>query len=268
MIHRSSGTDSVRKRPSSRPILLAGIVAIATLIVSAAPLEAQNLRNDYFVHEFWAELEPMAGPLSSHAPSASAASSTARTANSPGNSGKVLSPPPVSRPLTEILKEAQYVYSGMIYGFSFTYVPGDAARGIAGSFELKPIAEIKWGDPHLKVLDSHVDSSRVVARVMYSLAPFQETWTHGWDSNVYPTATGRGTSRYFLSYDEKIASYKDAMKEAIRDYLRQRIYNRPRKVTGQLVLRGSPYTIIDGGQYVTTLTIKLRIDKVQPYTVY
>jgi len=268
MIQRSLRTDTTQTRPSFRPLLLACIAAVVGTLASAAPLYAQNLRNDYFVHEFWAELEPMADPLTTNAPSSSAGSPAASTASSPPSSGKALSPPPVTKPLTEILKEAQYVYSGMIYGFSFTYVPGDTTRGIAESFELKPIAQIKWGDPHLKVLDSRVDSSRVVARVMYSLAPFQETWTHGWDSNVYPTATGRGTSRYFLSYDEKIASYRDAMKEAIRDYLRQRIYNKPRKVTGQLVLRGSPYTIIDSGQYVTTLTVKLRIDKVQPYSVY
>lgn len=240
--------------------------------MSVVPLSAQSLRGGYFVHEFWSELEPMAGgALATGGPNKGAV-------GSPGNpqgaaqqgpaSTQAVSPPPNSQPLTDILKEAQYVYSGMIYGFSFVYIPGDATRGVADSFELTPIAEIKWGDPHLKVLDSRVDASRLVARVLYSLAPYQETWKQGWDSNVYPTATGRGISRYFLSYDEKMASYKDAIKEAIRDYLRQRIYNKPREVKGQLVLRGSPYTIIDAGQYVTTLSVKLRIDTVQPYTVF
>jgi len=215
------------------------LVIVVLLIVSATALPAQSLRNDYFVHQFWAELEATPG-----------------------------APRPKDAQTNEILKEAQYVFSGMIYGFSFSYTPPDTTRGVAGSFELKPIAEIKWGDPKLKVLDTRIEKNRLIARVLYTLVPYQESWKQGWDSNVYPTATGRGTSRYFLSYDEKMASYREAMKEAIRDYLRQRIYNKPKKVTGELVLRGSPYTIIDAGRYVTTVTVKLRIDKVEPYTVF
>jgi hypothetical protein len=264
---------------------------VLSAVGSAPILYAQNLRNDYFVHEFWAELEPMAGGvLSTSGPNrvgtsgfdsapagisqpGTAGNAGTRTGNPGGlqpssTTAQPVSPPPNDQPITEILKEAQYVYSGMIYGFTFAYVPGDTTRGIAESFELKPVAEIKWGDPRLKILASRVDKSRLVVRVMYSLVPYQETWTQGWDSNVFPTATGRGTSRYFLSHRQKMASYKNAIKEAIRGYLRRRIYNKPREVVGQVVLRGSPYTIINAGRYVTTVTVKLRIGKVQPYTVF
>lgn len=243
------------------------LLAVFLLIGSTASLSAQDFRNGYFVHEFWAQLEPMVGGvLSLSGPNAASPASP----NLGAGLGTVPEAPPASmhQAITEVLKEAQYVYSGMIYGFSFSYTPVDPARGIPGSFSVKPIAEIKWGDPHLRVLDTRVDNGRLTARILYTMVPFQETWTQGWDSNVFPSATGRGTSRYFLSYDQKMASYKDAMKEAIRGYLRQRIFNRPRKVVGQFVLRGSPQTIIDAGRYVTTVSLKLRINKVVPYRVF
>lgn len=254
-------------RPGGSVLLrtaLRAALVVLLFVGFSADLQAQDLRGGYFVHQFWVELEPMAGgPLSNPGPNAPAGSG-----GSQGSTSNPLAPLSQNQAVTEILKEAQYVFSGMIYGFSFSYTPSDAGRGIAGSFELKPVAQIKWGDPHLKVLNTRVEGDRFIARVMYSLVPFQEVWTKGWDSNVYPSATGRGESRYFLSYAQKLASYEDAVKEAIRNYLSQRIYNKPRRIVGQLVLRGGPYTIIDAGKYVTTLTVKLRIDKIEPYTVF
>lgn len=235
----------------------------------ASNLSAQQLRNGYYVAQFWVQLEPMSGgALPGPGTSSPGAASPSGSAGAALPSVPSLPPLQGKQAITEILKEARYVFSGMLYGFSFTYVPADSRRGVAGSFTLTPIAQIKWGDPHLKVLDTHVRKGRLLARVMYTLAPFQKVWQQEWDSNIFPTTSGRGEARYYLSYAQKMASYKDAIKVAIRDYLRRRVYNRPHRVVGRLVLRGNPYTVIDSGRYVTTVRVKLRIKKIVPYSIY
>ena len=40
-------------------------------------------------------------------------------------------------------------------------------------FELKPIAEINWGDPRLKVADMETRMDRVWAKIFYGMAEFQ-----------------------------------------------------------------------------------------------
>ncbi|HUZ18324.1 MAG TPA: hypothetical protein VMV68_08040 [Spirochaetia bacterium] len=231
-------------RAGGERFLVRALLFAACAGAYALPLFGQDLSHDFYVHEFWTELEPMvfqsgqAGPLTK------------------------------DEAVRQILTEAQYVFSGELYGFTFSWTPGDPRRAISDSFTLRPVAQIKWGDPNLRVLDTRVENRRLIARVMYTLAPFQESWKQGWDSNVYPTATGRGEGNYLLGFNQKIASYEDAVKEAIHGYLRERVLNRPNKVTGQVVFSGEPYTVIEAGKYVTTLTVKLKIDKVVPYTVF
>lgn len=220
-------------------------LAILTLLTaSALPGFAQDLSGDYYVHEFWTELEPMVFQQ--------------------GQSG------PLTRAeaVKQVLTEAQFVFSGELYGFTFTYIPPDPTRAVAGSFTLSPIAEIKWGDPHLRVLATRVEHTRFIAQVMYTLAPFQKSWKQIWDSNLFPTASGRGQGNYLLGFEQRIASYRNAVEDAIHAYLSARIFNRPRKVTGEVELTANPYTIIEAGRYVSTVNIKLKIGSVEPYSVF
>ena len=233
-------TFSVR-RSGRTPRLLA---FLAVLAASALPVFAQDLSGSFYVHEFWTELEPMVFQ--------------------PGHPG------PLTRAeaIKQVLTEAQFVFSGELYGFNFTYTPPDPTRAVAGAFTLSPIAEIKWGDPHLRVLATRVENQRFIAQVMYTLAPFQESWKRIWDSNIFPTASGRGSGNYLLGFDQRIASYRSAVEDAIHAYLSARILNRPKRVTGEVELTGNPYTIIEAGRFVSTVNIKVKIRSVEPYSVF
>jgi hypothetical protein len=50
-----------------------------------------------------------------------------------------------------ILEEARYVFSGMVYGFIFSYTPYDRSRGVEEEFLLEPYQWIQRGDPNLQV---------------------------------------------------------------------------------------------------------------------
>lgn len=166
------------------------------------------------------------------------------------------------------LEEAQYVFSGMIYGFTFRYTPYDASRQVEEIFELEPVHSIPWGDENLRVTGGRVDREYYRAEALYELRDFQQQRLEYWSSNTFPSATGTGSGDIFIGREGKYDAIRQAVKEAIRNYLRPRVFNKPREITGEAVLSDVPYIIIDAGGYHAKVRVKLQVRDVHPYPVY
>lgn len=177
-------------------------------------------------------------------------------------------PLPEEEAIRRILEQARVILSAMIYGYRFSYTPYDKQRAIAEYFHLKPLSEIKWGDPHLKVIESEVFEKRLYITVSYTCMEFQIARLLAWQSLAIPAASGRGTGDYFKGYVEMKTSMENAMKEAVRDYMQKRTFNKPKEINGELLLLDMPDTIIRAGEYITTAKIKLIIKEVIPYKVF
>jgi hypothetical protein len=167
-----------------------------------------------------------------------------------------------------ILNEARFIISGMIYGFNFSYVPFDKSRNVSEQFEINPIAEIPWGDKNLKIIDSEMRNKKLFAKVQYELEEFQISRRNAWLSNAIPSATGRGQGNLFKSFSEKIISYEQAIKNAIRNLLRPQHFNKPRQIRGQALIEEAPHIYITSGTYVSQLKVKLQISEIVPYSVF
>lgn len=170
--------------------------------------------------------------------------------------------------IRRILEQARVIFSAMIYGYRFTYTPYDKQRGVSEYFHLESLSEIKWGDPHLKVLVSEVIEKRLYITVHYRCMEFQTSRIEAWKSLAVPAASGRGTGDYFKGYTEMKTSLENAIKEAIRNYMRKRTFNKPKEIKGEVLLLEMPDTIILAGEYITTAKIKLNIKEVIPYKVF
>ncbi|MBN1797042.1 MAG: hypothetical protein JW822_00580 [Spirochaetales bacterium] len=169
---------------------------------------------------------------------------------------------------THILNEARFIFSGMIYGFDFSYVPFDKSRNTQEQFILTPIAEIPWGDKNLKIIDVEQRNKKLFAKVQYELEDFQINRRGAWLSNTIPSATGSGEGNLFRSYTEKKTSYEQAIKNAIRNLLRPQYFNKPRQIIGQALIEEAPDIFISSGTYVSKLRVKLKIQEVIPYSVF
>jgi len=169
-----------------------------------------------------------------------------------------------------LLEEARGVFSAMIYGFRFSYTPGDSTRGVAEEFDLVPVAEIPWGDPQLHIVDAWTEGTRLFAKVEYDLQPFQEDRRRGWGSTAVPTATGVGESSMFPGPPpaSKARSLEAAFREAIRNHLRPIRFNKPREVTGELLLWSPPAVILEAGSYQTRIDVKLRVREIRDYGIF
>jgi hypothetical protein len=166
------------------------------------------------------------------------------------------------------LEEARGVLSGMIYGYDVRYVPSDNARGVEEELEITPRALIPAGDPALRVLDVRTGSNKYYVHIRYNLSDHQIQRLRAWSSNIYDSASGRGVSSLQGGYQAKFDSFHQAIKNAIREYLRVRIKNKPRLIEARVVLVMPPYTIIDAGGYHSTVRIKMDLRDVLPYSAY
>lgn len=174
-------------------------------------------------------------------------------------------PVPRQEAFNRLMEEARIIFSYMIYGCSFTYTPSDQIRHVTEAFTINPLFEIRWGDKNLEVLSSRTEKERLYARLRYYLADFQDMRINSWQSNIHPVIKGSGESELYKGYTGKITALQNAVKNSVKEYIRTQVYNKPRQITGEVLLIETPYTIIRAGEYRATAAFKLNIKDIIPY---
>jgi hypothetical protein len=165
----------------------------------------------------------------------------------------------------QLLEEARFIISGMIYGFDFSYIPQDKGREVHEQFTLTPVAQIPWGDQNLKILYTELRDEKLWARIEYEPKEFQLQRRNAWLGPSIPSAEGIGKGDLFKGYRQKFSAYEQAVKNAIRNLLRPTYFNKPRRITGQALIEEAPEIFISSGKYVARLRVKLKIRDVLPY---
>ncbi|MBI9099586.1 MAG: hypothetical protein JEY91_13995, partial [Spirochaetaceae bacterium] len=75
--------------------------------------------------------------------------------------------------IENLLEEARWVFSAMIYGLKITYTPSDISRSVEQFFEVELLAEIKRGDHRLVVYDTYLEDNLYHLFIRYSLDTYQ-----------------------------------------------------------------------------------------------
>ena len=167
--------------------------------------------------------------------------------------------------VAQLLNEAQYVFSAMIYGFNFDYIPLDLARGVSEEFSLEQVYTIPWGDPGLSAVDGRYKDGRYDAEIRYRVSELQLPWVVSWDTNILVTVGASGEGSLYSGYEGKKNAIDNSVKESLRNYLRPRIYNKPRRITGTARLAEVPYITMDSGKYICKSKVTLRFDEILEY---
>jgi hypothetical protein len=167
-----------------------------------------------------------------------------------------------------VLEEGRVLFSGMIYGWTFTYYPGDRSRRVQESFVLLPVAQIPWGSPHLSVRETRVEETRLWVRMVYALDENESLRRAGWESNTAVLSTGQGKASAMQGPSAKMAALQDAIRDAIRRGLDARYVNKPREISGEVVLWDDPQSIVRAGFYFTRAKVKLTVRELVPYRIF
>lgn len=223
-------------------IARAALAAVLLLASSTAPL-AQTVDDPILVVELWSELDPLVADGGER-------------------------PVPREVAIERLLDEAVFVLSGMVYGFRFSYVPAAPSRGVEEVFELDPYATIVRGDPRLEVFQTWVDADRLYARITYEVDAQQAGWYRGWTSAANPRSRGVGTAPFIEGPTVKPQATRDAIRMAVRNHARTLELNRPRLLTGAVLIADAPRVVVREGSYEATVRVLLQIDTIERYELY
>jgi hypothetical protein len=167
-----------------------------------------------------------------------------------------------------LLREAQFTISGMIYGFDFVYTPEYRARGVERSFELSPVTGIPWGDPRLVIREIHDDRTTLYGLIDYTLSAADHSRVRSWQQIDVERATGTGSAPLRAGLDGKIRAIEEALHSAVRSHLQGLYQNRPREVTGTVVLREAPRIRTVSGTYEARVRIFIHVTEVRKYRIF
>jgi hypothetical protein len=199
---------------------------------------------------FWSDLDPPPGSL-----------------ELPGPAEVPPAPQLTADVARRLLERARLVFSGMVYGHRFRYVPADSRRQVTELFQLEPIAEVPWGQQRLTVVNAYADGDRFVSRLRLRLEFAERAHRDAWRSNRVPASTATGVGNRFLGEEGRRVALQDAIKNAIREQLRTTM-TKPREIVGEVLIWEAPTTTSDAGRFHTTATVKVIVDSVVPYRVY
>lgn len=182
---------------------------------------------------------------------------------------------PDQEKLDALLEEMQTVFSGMVYGWSFTYRPVDPTRNVADFLDVVPLGRIvgSTGDPataRAMAVSTRTDESNGVLTVLfrYAMPPFEAARRQAWASFNLDQAAGIGRARVTDRLESRLEALRQAIKEAVRNLLRPKYLNRPQEIRGEALLRQVPLYSIQSGQYVCNAKFQVRIVSVREYPLY
>ena len=173
-----------------------------------------------------------------------------------------------SYPIKKIREVAPFLISGMVYGWDFVYTPSDVARNVEEYFEL---TEKQLSDNELigiKYSSPWIQDNRLNCWCEYTRTPMQIQNYNLWASIQNPTIQGQGFGSISLGFDGIVEATKDAVKKAVREHYRGQIKNKPKEITGSVLIRKQPLLGIDAGKYTIKLDFFLECGTIRYYTVF
>lgn len=171
-------------------------------------------------------------------------------------------------PLNEIKEVAPFIINGMVYGWKFSYTPSDNARGVEENLEVLEIEDSELISGGIRYFSPWIENNRLNYWCEYTRTSSQIQNYDLWSSINNPKIHGRGYGQLSDGFDGIKNAAKDALKEAIRSYYRNLIKNKPKEITGQVLIRDLPTLGITSGRYVINLDFFLECGKIVEYTVY
>lgn len=171
-------------------------------------------------------------------------------------------------PLQEIKEVAPFLINGMVYGWKFTYVPQDNARGVEEYFEVEEIEPVSLIQNGIKYVSPWIENNRLNYWCEYKRTEAQIQNYELWSSVNNPKIHGRGYGQISKGFEGIRLAANDAIKDAIRAYYRSLVKNKPKEITGSVLIRNLPTLGITSGRYVINLDFFLECDRIVEYNVF
>lgn len=170
-------------------------------------------------------------------------------------------------PVSRIKEVSPFLINGMVYGWNFTYVPSDKLRNVSEFFEIEPIAEIT-DKSKIEYQKPWIQDNLIHCFARYEKTP-EEIWSHRtWTSISVKKAHGAGVCSVAKGFDGITEAATNAVKDAVRNFYRPIIKNKPKEIRGKVIISSEPMIGIKEGNYLIQLDFLLESDRIIMYTQF
>ena len=264
--------QKLKRNRSLLVIFLAGFLFNSFSLFAQTPSVVRNIRLP-----LWAELDAYPGlfPIDEESAEEMEAESSFGNAGNSGydeNTGNVENTEKEKGvfdfPISQMHKIAPFIIGGMVYGWNFVYVPLDKARGVEEYLEVTEIVSsdvIKGG---IKYVSPWISDGNLNCWAEYSRTDSQVQNYNLWASIKNPVIGGIGYASVEKGFEGIEEAAREALKDAIRNYYRKTIKNKPKEINGAVLIRSFPTLGISSGRYVINLDFFLECGKIIEYSVY
>ncbi|MBP5451295.1 MAG: hypothetical protein J6Y16_03565 [Treponema sp.] len=165
---------------------------------------------------------------------------------------------------------APFLMEGMIHGWTFEYVPYDKTRQVDEYFEFGRIRELdtRVNPVVYKEPLPQAEDGRLLCWVECQRTVEQQLSFRRWKTITNPKVRGHGSAPVEKGFDGIQEACSQALKNAVREYWRTKVKNKPREISGKALLIQEPRVYIKDGNYVVDLDFFLETDKIVSYSYY
>lgn len=171
--------------------------------------------------------------------------------------------------INRMKKLAPFLLEGMIYGWNFDYTPYDKSRKVAEFFEF---TQIQPFDPSVNKIDYEnpeiIGTEKLSCWVHTERTDSQYLSLREWNSVTVPKIHGTGSGPMEDDFDGIIKAVENAIKDAVREYFRTVVKNKPKEITGRVLITGTPEIYIKSGSYFANLDFFMETDKITVYNSF
>ena len=171
-------------------------------------------------------------------------------------------------PISQMHKIAPFIINGMVYGWNFVYVPSDKARGVEEVLEITEIVSADVIRGGITYTSPWIENNNLNCWVEYTRTDSQVQSYNLWSSIQNPVIGGIGYGSVEKGFEGIEEAARESLKAAIRNHYRKTIKNKPKEITGSVLIRKFPTLGIDSGRYVINLDFFLECGKIIEYSVY
>lgn len=175
---------------------------------------------------------------------------------------------PFDYPIKSVKEVAPFIITGMVYGWKFVYVPSDKQRGVEEYLEIEEIVPAARIAPGITYVSPWIQDEKFNCWSEYTRNASQIQTYNLWNSIKNPVIHGVGYGDIKKGFPGLKEAAYDALKNAVREHYRAVIKNKPKEITGSVLIRDIPTIGISSGRYIFNLDFFLECGKIIEYSVY
>lgn len=158
--------------------------------------------------------------------------------------------------------------TGLIYGYNFKYKVENNVNKQKGYFELTPIASISEKDKSISLTQSLEKQDAVKILAIYRLNENQKSYIRAFNSSVATFTVGEGYSPFVGEWDNRLISYREAIKNSILNDAKTRLKARPLFIKGKIFLKESPSFTVVSGEWRCVVKVHIMVTEVKYEDVF